>query len=94
MEYTKKLPNYPYLPAILIGRLAIDKDYQRQKLGEYLLLDALNRAYQAEIAAFAVLVEAKNDQAIKFYKSYGFIQFIDNPNKLFLPMNTIAKIFV
>ncbi|NDE18978.1 MAG: GNAT family N-acetyltransferase, partial [Alphaproteobacteria bacterium] len=31
---------------------------------------------------------------IKFYKSYGFIQFIDNPNKLFLPMNTIAKIFV
>jgi len=94
IEYTRKLPNYPYLPAILIGRLAIDKDYQRQKLGEYLLLDALNKAYQAEIAAFAVLVEAKNDQAIKFYKSYGFIQFIDNPSKLFLPMNTIAKIFV
>lgn len=80
MEYTRKLPNYPYLPAILIGRLAIDKAYQRQKLGEYLL--------------FAVLVEAKNNQAIKFYKGYGFIQFIDNPNKLFLPMNTIAKIFV
>ena len=74
MEYNRKLPNYPYLPAILIGRLAIDKDYQRQKLGEYLLLDALNRAYQAEIAAFAVLVEAKN-----------FIKATDLYNLLIIP---------
>lgn len=93
IEYAKKLPNYPYLPAILISRLAIDKNYQGQKLGEYLLLDALNRSFKAEIAAFAVIVEAKNQQAINFYKSYGFIQFIDSQNKLFLPMNIIAKIF-
>jgi ribosomal protein S18 acetylase RimI-like enzyme len=48
----------------------------------------------AEIAAFAVIVEAKNEQAVKFYKSYGFTQFLDNSNKLFLSMNTIAKLFI
>jgi predicted GNAT family N-acyltransferase len=93
-KYTKKLPNYPYLPAILIGRLAIDKDCQGQKLGEYLLLDALHKSFKSEIAAFAVIVEAKNEQAVNFYKSYGFIHFVDNSNKLFLPMNTIAKLFI
>jgi predicted GNAT family N-acyltransferase len=93
-EYTKKLPNYPYLPSILIGRLAVDKDYQGQKLGEYLLLDALHKSFKSEIAAFAVIVEAKNTQAMNFYKNFGFIEFIDNSNKLFLPMNTIAKLFV
>jgi len=93
-EYTKKLPNYPYLPSILIGRLAVDKDYQGQKLGEYLLLDALNKSFKAEIAAFAVSVEAKNIRAMNFYKSFGFVELIDNSNKLFLPMNTIAKLFV
>ncbi len=93
-EYTKKLPNYPYLPSILIGRLAVDKDYQGQKLGEYLLLDALNKSFKSEIAAFAVIVEAKNMRAMNFYKSFGFVELIDNSNKLFLPMNTIAKLFV
>jgi len=93
-EYTKKLPNYPYLPSILIGRLAVDKDYQGQKLGEYLLVDALNKSFKSEIAAFAVIVEAKNMRAVNFYKSFGFVELVDNSNKLFLPMNTIAKLFV
>lgn len=94
-QYTKKLPNYPYLPSILIGRLAVDKDYQGQKLGEYLLLDALNRLFKSEVAAFAVIVEAKNIRVMNFYKNFGFIKkLIDNSNKLFLPVNTIAKLFV
>lgn len=91
MEYTRKLPNYPYLPAILIGRLAIDKDYQRQKLGEYLLLDALNRAYQAEIAAFAVLVEVKNDQAINFIKATDLYNLLIIPTSFFYQLIRLLK---
>ncbi len=93
-EYTKRLPNYPYLPAILIGRLGVDKKYQGQRFGEYLLLDALNKASASEIAAFAVIVEAKNKEAANFYRSYGFIEFCDNSDRLFLPMSTISKMFV
>ena len=91
--YIKKLPSYPYLPAILIGRFAIDKKYQRLGYGEFLLMDALNRSLKSEIAAFAILVEAKNVKAINFYKKYGFIQFNDHTDKLFLPMNVVAKLF-
>ena len=62
--------------------MAIDKDCQGQKLGEYLLLDALHKSFKLEIAAFAVIAEAKNEQVVNFYKSYGFTHFIDNSNKL------------
>lgn len=92
-DYTKKLPYYPYLPAVLIGRLAVDKARQGNKIGEHLLMDALRRVLTSEIAAFAVIVDAKNDKAINFYKNYGFIQFVDNPSKLFLPFSTIIKLF-
>lgn len=93
-NYTKKLPCYPYLPATLIGRLTIDLKYQKKKIGEFLLMDALYKSYKSGIAAFAVIVDAKNIEAKNFYKNYGFNEFIDNSNKLFLPMNKIAKLFL
>jgi len=49
--------------------------------------------FKSEIAVFSVIVEAKNIRAMNFYKSFGFIELIDNSNKPFLPMNTIAKLF-
>src|SRR3989339_1430753 len=70
----KKLPAYPYLPATLIGRLAIDVNYKKQGLGEILLIDALKRAHRAslEVASLAIVVDAINSDAEKFYKKYGF----------------------
>ncbi|WP_243146661.1 hypothetical protein [Scytonema sp. UIC 10036] len=41
----------------------------------------------------AVVVYAKDDQARSFYEHYEFIQFPDYPNRLFLPMTTIVKLF-
>ncbi|WP_375331162.1 GNAT family N-acetyltransferase [Candidatus Tisiphia endosymbiont of Oplodontha viridula] len=92
-NYIKKLPHYPYLPAVLIGRFAIDRNYQGKKIGEYLLMDSLYKVFKSEIAAFAAIADAKDSKAASFYKNYGFIQFIDTPNKLFLPMTVITKIF-
>ena len=89
----KKLPKYPVVPAILLGRLAVDKNYQGKRLGEILLMDALNRSLRSEIAAMAVVVDALDDSARSFYEHYQFIRFPDYPNRLFLPMTTIAKIF-
>lgn len=92
-ELAKKLPQYPLLPPTLIGRLAVDGGYQKQGLGEVLLVDALYRSYQAskEIASFAVLVDAINTSAMAFYKKYGFTKFKTYKNKLYLPMKTIAQ---
>lgn len=93
-EIRKKLPSYPYLPATLIGRLAIDTAYKKQGLGEIILIDALKRACRAslEVASLAVVVEAINDAAEKFYKKYGFLDLSSSRHKLFLPMSVIADL--
>ena len=92
-EITKKLPKYPVVPATLLGRLTVDKKYQDKGLGEILLMDAFYRSLQNEIASMAVVVDAKDDNARFFYEHYQFIRFPDYPNRLFLPMTTIAKMF-
>jgi len=89
----KKLPKYPILPAILLGRLAVDKKYQNSGWGKLLLMSALYRSLNNEIAAMAMVVSAINDQAMNFYKKYHFIPFDDYSNRLFLPMQTIKQIF-
>lgn len=91
----KKLPKYTLLPATLLARLAVDKAHQGQRLGELLIVDALRRSVKSskEIASMAVIVDAKCDKALNFYKHYGFIQFPSYKYKLFLPMATAAKLF-
>ena len=54
----KKLPRYPTVPAVRMGRLAVDQAFMGQGLGGALLADALDRAARSEIAAFALIVDA------------------------------------
>ena len=78
---TATLPRYPIVPVILLGRLAIDREYQDQHLGDALLFDALRRAFTVgtqEIGAMAVIVDALHDRARMFYERYGFQRFPDN----------------
>ena len=92
---SKKLPRYPLVPATLLGRLAVDESYRGRKLGEFLLLDALRRSLDQskQVGSTAVVVDAKNEAALSFYLKFGFIQFVDDPYRLFLPMSTIEKLF-
>ena len=92
----KKLPRYPVVPATLLGRLAIDRQRQGRGAGEYLLMDALHRSWQAsrQVASVAVVVDAKDSQAVEFYTRYDFTSFVDPPIRLFLPMSVIEQLFV
>ncbi|MGA2483565.1 MAG: GNAT family N-acetyltransferase [Candidatus Acidiferrales bacterium] len=94
-ETVQKPPKYPVVPATLIGRLAIGIMFRGQGLGELLLMDALKRclAGSKQVASAAVVVDAKDDQAVAFYKKYGFIELPKIPKRLFLPMATIEKLF-
>lgn len=91
----RKLPKYKYVPATLLGRLAVSKKHQGHKLGDVLLTDALRRSLRQshEVGAMAVVVDAKDDAARSFYRHYGFIPFPETPYRLFLPMDTIEKLF-
>ena len=93
IRLAKRLPHYP-VPAAIIGRLAIDLRSQGQGLGEFLLLDAILRVVHASnaIGVYAVIVDAKNDQAAAFYKRYGFMPFPSTSSRLFLPLRTFEKL--
>jgi len=92
-DQARRLPHYP-VPAVLLGRLAVDENHQGQGLGARLLMDALDRVYLASqtLAVHAVIVDARDDAAAAFYEKYGFIRFADTPSRLFLPMTTIRKL--
>ena len=85
----KKLPRYPSVPAVRLGRLAVDRAFEGQGLGGALLADALARAARAEIAAHALMVDAIDEAAAAFYRHHGFIALPDAPGTLFLPLATV-----
>jgi ribosomal protein S18 acetylase RimI-like enzyme len=91
-QETKRLPRYPVVPAALIGRLAIDRQYRGRRLGAALLFDAIERACRSEAAIFAVIVDAKDEQAAAFYQHHGFKRFAGRPRSLFLPTATAMKL--
>ncbi len=82
----KRLPRYPLVPVARLGRLAVDQAYRGRKLGSALLWDAVARALRSEIAVFALIVDAKDDQAEAFYLHHGFVAFGSQPRQLVLPL--------
>ena len=89
----RKLPRYPLIPATLLGRLAVDQRHQGMGYGRFLLADALYRAVRSEIASFAVIVDAKDESAKRFYERESFHPFPDQPLKLFRAMADIELLF-
>lgn len=92
-EITRRLPRYPLVPATLLGRLAVDKRHRGKGHGRFLLADALFRAARSEIASFAVIVDAKDEGARRFYERESFLPFPDQPMRLFRAMADIAALF-
>jgi ribosomal protein S18 acetylase RimI-like enzyme len=93
-DITSRLPRYPSIPAVRIGRLAVDKRFQRQDLGKALLADAAIKSISATPASFALIVDAKNEQAVKFYQHYGFRPLNNTLIILYLPMATAEKCLI
>jgi predicted GNAT family N-acyltransferase len=94
-EIATKLTRMREIPATLLGRLARSMEFRGQGIGEILLVDALKKAFRStmHVASWAVIVDAKDEDAFRFYKRYGFIAFPAKPNRLFLPMASIQRIF-
>ena len=88
-EETRRLPRYALMPAGLIGRLAIDRRFQGQRLGGALIMDAAARAARSDPAIFALIVDAKDEGAAAFYEHLQFRRFTSRPTTLFLPIATL-----
>ena len=85
-QLAKRLPRYQTVPVARLGRLAVHLDYRHRKLGAALLWDAVMRAIKSEVAVFALVVDAKDDQAVSFYQHHGFLKFGSLPKQLILPL--------
>jgi GNAT superfamily N-acetyltransferase len=90
-EHARRLPRYAAFPACLVGRLAVDHAFQGQGLGSALLVDAMARALRAEPAIFAMIVDAKDEAAQRFYLHHGFQSFGSQPMSLYLPLAEVAR---
>ncbi len=86
LEIAKRLPRYPVVPAVLLGRLAVARHYQGHGLGGILLADALKRTSRADFGVFAMVVDAKDDSAQSFYEHHGFALLPGEARRLCLPI--------
>ena len=94
----RKLPHYP-IPVMLIAQLAVHSKAQNQGLGKIALIEALKHCFaiNTHLPSYAVVVDALDENVQAFYEQYGF-QSLDNYDRerkrLFLPMNTVTKLFL
>ena len=83
-DLARKLPRK--VPGIRLGRLAVDRSVQSQRLGELLLMDAIDRARRVleHVGVHALFVDAKDERAASFYRKYGFRPLPEQPLELVL----------
>lgn len=89
---TKRLPRYPTIPAVRLGRLAVDKRFRGLGLGGALLFDAVLKAVRSEVGMHAMIVEAKNPEAEAFYRHHGFATYGSAPGLLIAPLHVLEKL--
>jgi GNAT superfamily N-acetyltransferase len=83
-DAARKMPRYPAVPAIRLGRLAVASSMQRQRIGSLLVMDALHRACRNELAWAAFLADAKSEEAATFYEKFLFQRFSENQLALWM----------
>ena len=81
------LPRYP-VPCFRLGRLAAHSAHRGLGLGRVLMGCAVERCLEAKkhVAAYAMVVDAKGEDAKSFYEHYGFTSCRDNPMTLYLSL--------
>lgn len=94
-KISRSLSSYP-VPALRLSRLAVDLKWQKKGYGGEFLIHALIKCHHLALegAGFVVVVDAKDSNAVQFYKKYGFEEFQKKPLTLFLRIKDIEENFV
>jgi GNAT superfamily N-acetyltransferase len=84
------------VPVFRLARLAVRHSAQGQGLGGQLLLAAGRRCLlvAAQAGGVAMLIDAKNERVVDWYRSYGALSLLDAPRSLLLPFETIQAALV
>jgi GNAT superfamily N-acetyltransferase len=86
----RNMPNP--IPVLILGRLAVDRNFQGNGIGSSLLQDAMRRtlSLHADVGFAALVVHAIDDEARAFYIKYGMQEFPIGTRSLYMPIDTIA----
>ena len=91
-DLRRKLPRYPNIPAVQLGRLAVAVDYQGIGLGAAMLYDAWKKSVDLPIGLYAMTVHAKDEKAAAFYAHNGFFSLVDSQLNLYIPLALCRKL--
>ena len=85
------------LSAVKLARLAVDRSYQGQRLGEKLLVDAIYRTVLVaqQISAIGLFVDPMTPEVIPFYQQYDFLPADPDEHsriEMWLPIDTCIEI--
>ncbi|HET6656228.1 MAG TPA: GNAT family N-acetyltransferase [Gammaproteobacteria bacterium] len=88
-RFAKKYP--AVIPGAKLARLAVDGRCQHQGIGTSLLIDMMQRTLTVaeSVGIVALFVDAKHDNAVQYYKQFGFLAMADDQLHLFLPLETL-----
>jgi GNAT superfamily N-acetyltransferase len=83
------------VPVFRLGRLAVDKNLQGRGLGAGLILRAAARCIRVakEVGGVALLIDAKDERAARWYAAHGALPLLDAPLSLVLPLAVAADAF-
>ncbi len=90
-QEAKKLPRD--VSAVRLGRLAVVKTHQRQGIGKILLVAAMGKFIEIFNTAggIGLFVDAKGQEAKRYYEQFGFVPLPSDELELFLPVKTIQE---
>lgn len=90
----RQFGGYHEIPFLLLGRLAVDRDYQGLGYGDVLILHAFATTMEAagKVGIMGMVVDAKDENAASFYQGFGFKRLASTKNRLVLPLTALAKL--
>ncbi len=96
LPVTQSLPKYP-IPVIVLARLAVDKKFQKQRLGEKTLVSALKHAVHLSdngLPMYGVILDVLDDEAMSFYQQFDFFSLSNNEDsrQLFVALQTLRQL--
>jgi GNAT superfamily N-acetyltransferase len=92
-EILRRLPKYSEIPGVFIGRFARDLRMRGKGIGARLMIDLFRRVQRIneEAAVALIVLDSKDATATEFYKRFGFIPLVSDPDRLFITVATVLK---
>jgi predicted GNAT family N-acyltransferase len=89
-EYRKRIPYYPNIGTILLGRMGRNQYLTQSGFGLIIMKEAMKTALTRG-TFFALELHAKNEKLISYYKQFGFVS-LEDCKHMILPYQILKQV--